>query len=384
MTVVPDVRAARPRTRGIRQFVLKIHERCNLACDYCYVYEAADQSWRHKPAAMGPDVVAQTAERISEHVAEHRPEWIEVVLHGGEPLLAGTDAITEAVHTIRAAVGDTTRVRFQIQTNGVMLTASALQCLDALDVGVAVSLDGAAADHDRHRRFAHGAGSFSATVAGLELLNSPRFRHLFIGLLCVVDLDSDPMRTYEALTAFRPPVVDFLLPHRTWADPPPPGALYGSWLTKIFDAWWATVPRTTGVRIFDEIVAVSLGAHTATTAIGAGPVEYTTVETDGSIEADDILKVAYAGAPATGLNIWENDFDAYLASESLRGRVDGIEALCDQCRACEIVDVCGGGAYPHRYRPGAGFANPSSYCDDLKMLIQHICGIIGRDLDNPR
>ena len=30
----------------LSQIVLKIHSRCDLACDHCYVYEAADQSWR--------------------------------------------------------------------------------------------------------------------------------------------------------------------------------------------------------------------------------------------------------------------------------------------------------------------------------------------------
>jgi uncharacterized protein len=28
------------------QFVLNVHSRCDLACDRCYVYEAANQSWR--------------------------------------------------------------------------------------------------------------------------------------------------------------------------------------------------------------------------------------------------------------------------------------------------------------------------------------------------
>ena len=31
------------------QVVLKIHGRCDLACDHCYVYEAAGQSWRGRP-----------------------------------------------------------------------------------------------------------------------------------------------------------------------------------------------------------------------------------------------------------------------------------------------------------------------------------------------
>ena len=30
----------------LRQFVLKVHSRCDLACDHCYVYQSADQSWR--------------------------------------------------------------------------------------------------------------------------------------------------------------------------------------------------------------------------------------------------------------------------------------------------------------------------------------------------
>ncbi|MEU9838708.1 hypothetical protein AB0C69_05725, partial [Actinomadura sp. NPDC048032] len=34
-----------------REFILKIHSRCNLACDYCYVYEMGDQSWRDQPRA---------------------------------------------------------------------------------------------------------------------------------------------------------------------------------------------------------------------------------------------------------------------------------------------------------------------------------------------
>ena len=34
-----------------REIVLKVHSRCDLACDHCYVYEHADQSWRARPKA---------------------------------------------------------------------------------------------------------------------------------------------------------------------------------------------------------------------------------------------------------------------------------------------------------------------------------------------
>jgi uncharacterized protein len=251
------------------------------------------------------------------------------------------------------------------------------------DILVAVSLDGAASDNDRRRLFRDGRGSHAAAEAGLRVLTSERFRHLFVGFLSVIDLRSEPLAVYDALTAWDPPALDLLLPHQTWQDPPPDGARYAAWLSEVFDKWYHA-DSGTGIRIFDEIIAVLLGARTGTTAIGAGPVQHVTVESDGSIEADDILKITYAGAPATGLDLGRHSFDDYLAAPEIRERQKGIEALCDECRACAVVEVCGGGTYPHRYRPGSGFQNRSAYCDDLKSLIDHIRTTVITDIGESR
>ncbi|MGH3750034.1 MAG: hypothetical protein ACRDT8_21835, partial [Micromonosporaceae bacterium] len=45
------------------EFALKFHGRCNLACDYCYMYEMADQSWRDKPVSMSRRTIDQFAFR---------------------------------------------------------------------------------------------------------------------------------------------------------------------------------------------------------------------------------------------------------------------------------------------------------------------------------
>ncbi|MFD9255043.1 hypothetical protein, partial [Streptomyces bottropensis] len=55
----------------LRQFVLKMHSRCDLACDHCYVYEHADQSWRGRPRVMSDLVLRATAERVAEHAKTH-------------------------------------------------------------------------------------------------------------------------------------------------------------------------------------------------------------------------------------------------------------------------------------------------------------------------
>src|ERR1700757_2112403 len=87
-----------------RQFVLKIHSRCDLACDHCYVYEHADQSWRHRPAAIAPEAVAKAGERMAEHARDPRLPEVRVILHGGEPLLVGPSRLAEIARDLRRAI----------------------------------------------------------------------------------------------------------------------------------------------------------------------------------------------------------------------------------------------------------------------------------------
>jgi uncharacterized protein len=368
-----------------REFVVKIHSRCDLACDYCYMYEMADQSWRDRPRRMSMEIARHTAMRIGEHARGHRLPWITLIMHGGEPLLAGRELISELLQSTRAAGGQHVRVEARVQTNGVGLDDSYLETFRELDIRVGVSLDGAAESHDRHRRFASGRGSYAAVAAGLDKLTRPSFQHLFRGLLCTIDLRNDPIATYKALAEFDPPKVDFLLPHGTWATPPSgrvPGAIatpYADWLITVFDHWYpAPIP---GVRLFEDIMDLLLGGASSGEMLGLSPSRTVFIETDGAIELADNLKAAYHGAAATGLHVSSDTFDAALLLPGVVARQLGVRSLSPQCRACRIHQVCGGGLYAHRYRPGTGFYNPSVYCPDLIKLIDHIREVMQADID---
>ncbi|WP_031166523.1 FxsB family cyclophane-forming radical SAM/SPASM peptide maturase [Streptosporangium roseum] len=383
---VTELMAGGWRPTPFRQFILKIHSRCDLACDYCYMYEMADQSWRSRPRRMPPEIVSAVAGRIAEHVRAHALPSIEVILHGGEPLLAGRQPIREAVSSIRSAVGPGTRVDVSLQTNATLLDTAYLRLFDELDVRIGVSLDGDAQMHDRNRRRRNGEGSHAAVAAALDRLSSPSFRHLFAGLLCAVDLRNDPIATYEALVGFEPPAVDFLLPHGNWSAPPPglvPGSdatPYADWLITVFDRWYGSPRQPTRIRLFGEIMHLLLGGSSSNEQVGLSPVGMVVVETDGGIEQSDILKSAYDGAAATGLHVARDPFDAALTLPSIAARQIGALALAPQCRSCPVVRVCGGGLYAHRYRDGTGFANPSVYSPDLLRLITHIRRAVAADV----
>src|SRR5579862_9530842 len=93
-----------------RQLVLKVHSRCDLACDHCYVYEHADQSWRTRPKAISDETVKIVAERISEHAAAHGLPSVTVILHGGEPLLLGVQGLRTVLTALRDTITPVTRL----------------------------------------------------------------------------------------------------------------------------------------------------------------------------------------------------------------------------------------------------------------------------------
>ena len=55
-----------------REFVLKIHSRCDLACDYCYMYDDGGPVLaRSRHSRMSQAIVDQAAARIAEHARAH-------------------------------------------------------------------------------------------------------------------------------------------------------------------------------------------------------------------------------------------------------------------------------------------------------------------------
>jgi len=366
------------RPSPFRQFLFKVHSRCNLSCDYCYVYKMVDQSWRSRPVTMSAEVVAQASTRIAEHVAKHSLDEVLVILHGGEPLMAGPEFFVNLITTVRKAVPSSCTIEFGVQTNAVLLDRLFLDILWEHRIRVGVSLDGGRVANDRHRSYANGRGSYNTVATALRRLSAPPYDSLYTGLLCTIDLNNDPIATYEALLEFAPPCIDFLLPHGNWSHPPPQrspnteATPYADWLIQIFDRWYAVNGKETGIRFFEEIINLILGGYSHLEAIGLTPVTLVVIEADGTLEQVDSLKAAYPGAPVTGLNVFDNSFDDALELPAIAARQIGVDGLCEECRQCEVRDICGAGLYPHRYREGNGFLNPSVYCPDLLMLIDHI------------
>jgi uncharacterized protein len=358
----------------ITSFLVKLASRCNLDCDYCYVYHHADQGWRSLPRFFSADDREAFAERLAEYATEAGLTRAAIIYHGGEPLLAGAETIVEFTRRLRDAVADKVELDVGLQTNGLLLTDEMLDLLEKEQIAVSLSLDGPREVNDLHRNTRRGRSSYDKVSSALERLK--RRPDTFAGIIAVIDASVPPETLLSFFADHAPPKVDFLLPDSHHGRPPPgreaDPSLYERWLIECFDLWFDEYPELP-VRTFEALLDAIAGLTSGTDAFGLGDVSLITIETDGTYHDLDVLKVVGDGATRLDGSVRDTPISAVAASPAIAAhrRLLSKEGLSDVCRACEVVDVCGGGSVPHRFGNG-GFANPTVYCREMKGLIAHV------------
>lgn len=353
-------------------FLVKVASRCNLDCDYCYVYHHADQSWRSMPKFLSAEHREAFAHQLAEYALQSELKHCAVILHGGEPLLAGAQTLADFARLLRQTCS--IPVDVSLQTNGLLLTDEALVILAEADIGVSLSLDGPKSANDKHRLTRKGRSSFEQTEQALTRLQ--QYPSIFAGVIAVVDPSTSATELFEYFDHFNIPRLDFLLPDAHWLRPPPgrnqdPG-LYEEWLVNAFNVWfdrYAHIP----LRTFEALLDVCAGLPSSTDAFGFGDVSLLSIETDGSYHDLDVLKVTQDGATKLKGTVADTPIAQVALSPSIEQhrrylRKDG---LPETCQSCAIVEICGGGSLPHRFGEN-GFNNPTVYCNEMTRLVTHI------------
>ena len=147
--------------------VLNINTGCNLACTYCYKEDL------DVPMA-GKKMNFDTARDAIEMLLAESPDQsrYNVVFFGGEPL-SNMPLLKEVVsYAEQRFSGLDARIDFSLTTNATLLTERTVDYLNAHNVGIAVSMDGPEAFHDRNRITVGGKGTYETVARKVEMLLS--------------------------------------------------------------------------------------------------------------------------------------------------------------------------------------------------------------------
>ena len=367
---LPDV-ASQP----ISQMLVKVAARCNIDCSYCYWFR--DKSVYDKPKLMSSEVLHQLLRRLEEHIVRNSLQEFVLMLHGGEPLLWGVDnfhRLGEACRSISARTG--CGIALPLTTNGVLLNDTWLDCFEAHDISVTISLDGPAHIHDTHRRTFQGGGTHAAVMRAVRLLQS---RKIPVKVLAVCNPAHDPKEFFDFFADCEIGAYDILLPDATLGDEAP---RVDRFYIGLFDLWLQANRHelTVNIRTVVDIVFGLLGGDTMTEGFGYRPTELCTVMTDGSVEVHDVLRIAGDGSTLSTFNLFDNAIEDIRNERSWKAIREASLDLCEKCRRCKFVHVCGGGYLPHRYSEQNGYRNPSVYCDDLYAIYEYVSSVLAKQI----
>jgi uncharacterized protein len=344
---------------------------CNLDCSYCFYLDAVD---------LYPSGRLQMSDEVLEAYVEgmltSRPgQAVDFTWQGGEPTLLGLDWYRRVVEVQRRLAPPGVAVRNSIQTNGTLLDDAWGAFLAEHRFLVGLSLDGPRELHDAFRHTKGGDGTYDRVVEGLRTLQ----RHgVDVNILTTVNSANvhRPLEVYDHLTAeLGAQFLQFIpIVERAHDDVPsfetPSAQSYGRFLTAIFDRWVRSDVGRVFVRDFDNALAIRHGigaticvhAETCGTAVA--------LEHTGDLYAcDHFVEPGHLVGSIVDTPIGDLVASPGQVAFGMAKR----DTLTRYCRACDVLDFCGGGCPKDRFAiTSDGERGLHHLCDGYRAFFGHV------------
>lgn len=375
----PDYPPVKIENYPLSTIILNVNTGCNLGCTYCY---KEDLTTPAKGELMGLDTAKKSIDLLLKEGASR--DRVNVVFFGGEPL-SNMPLIKGAVdyaETRCAELGK--KVDFSLTTNATLLTEGIIDYLNAHKFGIAISMDGPKAVHDKNRKTIGGKGTYDVVSKKAKML-----------------LERYTARPVGARVTLTAGVTDVQAIHQHLK----------------YDLGFAEVgfaPVTSGdISLFnlsnEELHEVfenmkALGEEYLNAALEGRNTGFSNMHQlmtdlyEGTKKAlpcgagVGLLAVDHAGDLNLCHRFTGSDIDTYGSvdtgikkkelGEFLEGRADRDGTWCDTCR---IRNLCSGGCYHESYATYDDINKPTyHYCDLMRDWIDFGISVYSRILrDNP-
>ena len=160
-----------------RTLLIRMTDRCNLNCKYCYV--SAGQEGLSIPFEIVKTMVDQFSEISEDH--------FNIIFHGGEPLIE-FDLIKDIIsYCMEVGRSRKKRITFSIQSNGLLVDERVIAFLKEHNISIGISLDGWKSINDIHRVTPAGRSSYVNVVTVLQELKDNGNKY---GILATITKDN--------------------------------------------------------------------------------------------------------------------------------------------------------------------------------------------------
>lgn len=153
--------------------------KCNFNCKYCFINGNLETK---KSENMSLDVLNKSLDLFSRSI--NKTKKSEILFYGGEPLL-NFNIIEHATNIIENKINtnELNNIKFNIITNGSLVSKSIAKFLYENNFGIGISIDGPQKIHDKMRIYSNGRGTYKNVLNGYKNLINQGNK---VGISCTI------------------------------------------------------------------------------------------------------------------------------------------------------------------------------------------------------
>jgi len=350
--------------------IFKATEACNARCSYCEVVR------KHRtPKSISGELLEAFFFRINEYLSDCPDQDIEVIWHGGEPLLLGPGFFEQAYELQKRLCDKTaSRIRYAMQSNLTLFSDKFPDILRRFGIkSIGTSYDpichvrglGRKLDSDLYnRRF----------MKGISLLEKEGFDWGVIYVVTKLSLD-DPIAIFHFLSNLVPqanilfnPVV---LHNRNLKHLEITPNEFAKFLGKIFPVWWKHHERYHGVEPFYSLKRNLVDGDRALTCGDSGQCARTHINLAPDGRLSHCGRSSDYGLLDYG-SILDRSFLEVLHDPQREALLERNHTLSEnECKGCRFWSICHGGCPLDAWAETGTFLHKTPWCGAKKDFIEN-------------
>ena len=366
------------------EVVLKITERCNINCSYCYMFNKGNDDFLAHPPYISEQTLLDVASWVEKAIADHDIRCVTLIFHGGEPMMLKRSRFEAMCAMFRARLGKKTILRLAMQTNAILVDEDWVHTFAKYNVAIGISIDGPKEINDLARVDHKGQGTYDGVVAGLRILQRANAHDLMPapGAICVINPMADGRRIYRHLVdELGLAYLSFLIPMNSH-DENNAGFAEGmeKYMLDVFDEWRKDNNPNINVRLFNHFLSFlgKTGMDEADDMLAGHNSVIVAVASNGDISINDDFKGIHFGQNVG--NVSSMTLTQFLTAPASITIADVWNKVPPECDECMWVGYCRGGAQhqvaSNRFSVQNGFNNKSIFCNALNAIYSKLAAYL--------